>query len=275
MSTLAQHQRHIGALRDIGDIMAALKNISLIESQRLRRFLTTQQRVMDGIELAMADFLGHFPHALTIADNVGDSVLLIGSERGFCGDFNERVADQLNIGAAEQHLVAVGEKLGGKLNDMGITAETLPGLSTVEDVPDVLLAVVDKLRELTARHGSLQLTIIHHHYDGHTLEVRSRRPFHSLSPDETRPGYPPLLNVASHTFFAQLLDHYLFAVLQGVLYASLAAEHQLRLQHLQGAIEHIDKRCDVMARRYNALRQELITEEIELIVLSAETRMQQ
>jgi F-type H+-transporting ATPase subunit gamma len=270
MSTLAQHQRHLGALRDIRDIMAALKNISLTESLRLRRFLASQQRVMDGIGSAMGDFLGHYPQSLPGGDAAVDIILLIGSERGFCGDFNEALLEHVKTAASKQQcLVAVGEKLGGKLDEMQIRAESLAGLTTVEDVPDVLLAVVEKLRELSARHGAMQLTIVYHHFDGGTLEVRRRQPFRRLAPAATRRGYPPLLNVAPQTFFPQLLDHYLFAVLHSVLYSSLAAEHQLRLQHLQGAIEHIDKQCTALTQRYNNLRQELITEEIELIVLSA------
>lgn len=276
MSALVQHQRRIDALRDIRDIMAALKNISLTEGQRLRRFLTAQQRVMNGIEQAMGDFLGHYPQPLSGDEAAMDLVLLIGSERGFCGDFNERVLEQVDTAATrQQHLVAVGEKLGGKLDETGIHAETLAGLTTVEDVPEVLLAIVQKLQELTTRHGAPQLTIIYHHYDGRSLEVRHRRPFRRLPPTGKRHGYPPLLNVPPQTFFPQLLDHYLFAVLHGVLYGSLAAEHQLRLQHLQGAIEQIDRRSTAMIQRYNTLRQELITEEIELIMLSAGEYMQE
>jgi F-type H+-transporting ATPase subunit gamma len=275
MSTLVQHQHHLGALHDIRDIMAALKNISLTESQRLRRFLASQQRVMDGIEQAMGAFLGHYPHTLPGGDAAIDIVLLIGSERGFCGDFNESLLEQMQAGATQPYLVAVGEKLAAKLDERQIDAETVAGLSTVEDVPEVLLAVVDKLRELSARHGSLQLSIVHHHYDGHTQEIRRHQPFRHLASSATRRGYPPLLNVAPEIFFPQLLDHYLFAVLHSALYSSLAAEHQLRLQHLQGAIEHIDRQCATLAQRYNNLRQELITEEIELIVLSAGAYMQE
>lgn len=270
MSTLAQHQRHLGALRDIRDIMAALKNISLTESQRLRRFLANQQRVMAGIERAMGDFLAHYPQTLPASRAAGEVTVLVGSERGFCGDFNEALLEHVTPPANKPYPIAVGEKLATKLEELGIPAETITGLSTVEDVPEVLLAIVDKLRELTARHGPLQLSIIHHYYDGETEEIRRQQPFRSLAGAGPRHGYPPLLNVAPQTFFPQLLDHFLFAVLHSVLYSSLAAEHQLRMQHLQGAIEHIDRQCATMTRRYNNLRQELITEEIELIALSAE-----
>ena len=270
MSTLAKQQHHLDALHDIRDIMAALKNISLTESQRLRRFLASQQRMMDGIEQAMGDFLDHYPQTLPGGGTAPDIILLIGSERGFCGDFNEALLRHLDAAAPhERHLVAVGEKLNAKLEESRVDAETVAGLATVEDVPEVLLAVIEKLRALTARHGLLQLTIVHHHYDGRTLEVRRQQPFRDLAAAGVRRGYPPLLNVAPASFFSQLLDHYLFAVLHGVLYSSLAAEHQQRLHHLQGAIEHIDRQCAVLAQRYNTLRQELITEEIELILLSA------
>ena len=274
MSALVQHQRHLGALRDIRDIMAALKNISLTESQRLRRFLASQQKVMDGIERAMGDFLGHYPQAMPGGGAAADIILLVGSERGFCGDFNERLLEQIQT-SRQRPMIAVGEKLLAKLEELHIPAEAVAGLSTVDDVPAVLMAVVDKLGELTARHGPLQLTIVHHYYDGHTREIRRHQPFRRLATAETRRAYPPLLNVAPEVFFPQLLDHYLFAALHGVLYASLAAEHQQRLEHLQGAIEHIDGQCATLMQRYNNLRQELITEEIELIVLSAEARLQE
>jgi len=275
MSTLTQHKRHLGALRDIRDIMAALKNISLIESQRLRRFLESQQRVVAGIELAMGDFLAHYPQALPGGDSDREIILLVGSERGFCGDFNETLHLQVKITPVAQPLViGVGEKLGGKLEEVQISAELVAGPTTAEDVPGVILAVVEKLRAISARNGPAQLTIVHHHYDGHNIELSRRQPFRDFSPAAARRAYPPLLNVPPEAFFQELLDHYLFAVLHDVFYSSLAAEHQQRLQHLQGAIEHIDKQGAALTRRYNSLRQELITEEIELIVLSAGALLQ-
>jgi len=276
MSTLAQHKRHLGSLRDIRDIMAALKNISLTEGQRLRRFLDAQQRVVHGIEQAMADYLSHYPQPLPGSEAEFEIVLVIGSERGFCGDFNEALLAQFTPEPAEmQTLVAVGEKLGLKLEEERLPAETMTGPTTVEEVPGVLLAVVDKLREINARHGTAQLTIVHHRYDGYAAAPRRLRPFRDFAAKTAQQGYAPLLNVPPQTFFQELIDHYLFAVLHGIFYGSLAAEHQLRLQHLEGAIQHLDRQSAALTQRYNSLRQELITEEIEMILLSAGPHMQE
>ncbi|HXZ25636.1 MAG TPA: hypothetical protein VEI24_05385 [Nitrospiria bacterium] len=58
--------------------------------------------------------------------------------------------------------------------------------------------------------------------------------------------------------------------MQSLLYQSLLVEHQQRLQHLDGSIRRLDRQCAELMRRGYALRQEEITGEIELILLSAE-----
>jgi F-type H+-transporting ATPase subunit gamma len=273
MSTLAQHKRHLAALHDIRDIMGALRNISLTEGLRLRRFLETQQRVIDGIERALRDFLAYYPQPRTEAGEF-EILLLVGSERGFCGDFNEAVlAHYPASGEPACAVVAVGEKLGTKLEEARLPAETVAGPTTVEDVPDALLAVVDRLHALNLRHDAARLTIVHHQYDGHDITLRRRQPFRDFGGESAGRGYAPLLDLPPQEFYAGLIDHYLFAVLHGIFYGSLAAEHQLRLRHLQGALEQIDRQSAVLTRRYNSLRQELITEEIELILLSSGPRL--
>jgi F-type H+-transporting ATPase subunit gamma len=58
--------------------------------------------------------------------------------------------------------------------------------------------------------------------------------------------------------------------LHEIFYASLMAENQRRMQHLEGAIHRLHEKTDGFARRCRALRQEEITEEIEVILLSVE-----
>ena len=53
-----------------------------------------------------------------------------------------------------------------------------------------------------------------------------------------------------------------------VLYP-LMAENRRRMQHLEGAIRRLEERTSELALKRNALRQEEITEEIEVILLSA------
>lgn len=67
-----------------------------------------------------------------------------------------------------------------------------------------------------------------------------------------------------------MLDEYLYATLHEVLYRALLAENRRRLVHMENALDHIEQEHATLRLRYNALRQEEITEEIEVILLSAE-----
>ena len=46
------------------------------------------------------------------------------------------------------------------------------------------------------------------------------------------------------------------------------AENERRVQHLNAAVDHLDEKSLDLQRRANALRQEEIIEEIEVILLS-------
>jgi len=46
-------------------------------------------------------------------------------------------------------------------------------------------------------------------------------------------------------------------------------ENQQRIQHLENAVHHLDDQTEELGRKINALRQEEIIEEIEVILLNA------
>ena len=50
------------------------------------------------------------------------------------------------------------------------------------------------------------------------------------------------------------------------------AEHRQRVRHLEGALQRVSTRSQELRLRRNALRQEEITEEIELIMLNLPAR---
>jgi F-type H+-transporting ATPase subunit gamma len=78
------------------------------------------------------------------------------------------------------------------------------------------------------------------------------------------------LNLESAAFLADLIEQLVFAVLHETFYVSLMAENHSRLQHLEGAIKHLDDETINLHRKSQIYRQEEITEEIEVILLNTE-----
>ena len=85
------------ALRDIEGILNAMKNLSLVEITKISRFYLTQQELLCSVEEALADFQ-QFHGAPAVTSGAGGASLyvLIGSERGFCGGFNETIQKTLD-----------------------------------------------------------------------------------------------------------------------------------------------------------------------------------
>jgi F-type H+-transporting ATPase subunit gamma len=279
MSKRAQIQRHLRALNEIGGIMGAMKNISLMETHKLARFLAHQHRVLAGIEATAADFLGHHPEiGYSTARAASGVTVAIGSQRGFCGDFNESVVDAINqhrrqVAKQPHGLLVVGRRLASRLGkDQRVTA-SFDGPSVAEEVQPVLHRLMTALSELQAQEGRTELlgiTVIAHHEGDNQLAIRSILPVPNPGRFSSRFAYPPLLHLAAPMFFSELARHYLWAQMHDEFYSSLMAENRRRLQHMEGAIQRMAEKAGEMQRKYNMLRQEEITEEIEVIMLSNE-----
>ncbi len=260
------------ALGEIRGIMTSMKSLALMETHRLARYLETQRRVVSTLESAAADFVRFHPPPP--APTACNTCVLIGSERGFCGDFNERVLAryrQFAEGQTGDHrMIVVGRKLGLRLGDTAPVVTRLDGPMVAEEIPSVLARLVESLRQLQQAHGPLALNVLHQ--DADTLVPRALSvlpPFQALPPVPAR-GYPPQLQLDPDQLFGELVDHYLFAALHGLFYTSLMAENRQRIAHLEGALKRMDEELGQLTRQRNSLRQEEITEEIEVILLSSE-----
>lgn len=279
MSKRGQIQRHLGVLNEIKGIMSAMKNISLMETHKLARFLVHQHRVLAGIEAAASDFLNHYPEIGYRTEGAASGVTVaIGSQRGFCGDFNQSLVDAISQyrrqAASQPHsLLVVGRRLASRLGkDPRVTA-TFDGPSVAEEVQPVLHRLMTALSELQAREGRtglLGVTVIAHREGDNELGIRSILPVPHPGRFASRFAYPPLLNLAAPMFFSELARHYLWAQMHDVFYSSLMAENRRRLQHMEGAIVRMAEKAGEMQRKYNMFRQEEITEEIEVIMLSSD-----
>ena len=268
-------EAHRATLDEIHEIMNSMKSLAYMETRRLVDLLDAQHAVVSRIETMAADFLGFYPRSLAPGEKTAPVCVIIGSERGFCGDFNElltrRLDDQGNAGASgQQHLIAVGHKLHPLLEGDPRLAAAIDGASSVEEVAEVIKRLVDAIGELQALHGPLSVRVLHHALEGDEIVFNALiPPFGHLTDTRASFAYPPLLNLQPRDFFFELTEHYVFAALHESVYASLMAENHRRVQHLEGAVRNLEEKSVSLRRKCNALRQEEIIEEIEVILLSA------
>jgi F-type H+-transporting ATPase subunit gamma len=270
---LEEHRRSIEEIRDI---MNSMKTLAYMETRKLDHLLDTQHTVVNSIEIVATDFVSAYPEAMPGVQAAREVYLVIGSERGFCGDFNETLLRRLEgiqqdkQGKDSAIVVATGQKLHASLPNGPHIAARLDGASVAEEVEAVLPRVVDTLAALQTQYGTLSLYALYHAADDETLVTqRLLPPFQDYLDRPPLFSLPPVLNLTPTDFLIELSDHYLFAALHEIFYASLMAENRRRVQHLEGAVKHLEEESDDLRHQSNARRQEEIIEEIEVILLSA------
>jgi F-type H+-transporting ATPase subunit gamma len=267
-------ERHRHSLTEIRDIMNSMRTLAHIEVRKLARLTDAQNTVVHSIEDVAADFLGFHPETLTEASEPSAVYLLIGTERGFCGDFNHALLRYLESvlpaqPTANGRLIAVGRKLHAPLEKDARVSTLIDGASVAEDVPVVLSQMVYELTAFQERHDALTVYGIYHSGEDGIITHKLVPPFQDYLHQAPRFPHPPVLNQPPPDFLVELMDHYLFAALHQMLYTSLMAENRRRVAHLEGAVKHLDNKSAELSRQSNALRQEEIIEEIEVILLSA------
>lgn len=259
---------HITQMEEIRAILNSMKNLAFMEIHKLSRFQAMQGQAVANIENAANDFLSFYPCLPAVDANASGICLLIGSERGFCGDFNETLLDKLEEDAYSG-VIAIGGRLVSRLeaNSTKVIA-TLAGANVAEEMPAILNRLLDTIVSLQQAHSSLILTVVYH--EANRIKQRQVLPPFFRQQSSPHYGKPPVLNLEPGDFFSELIDHYLFAVLHEIFYMSLMTENQRRLLHLEGAVKHLDDEMAGLRRKSQIYRQEEITEEIEVILLNAE-----
>ena len=276
MSRRHDIENHRRSLDEIRDIMNSMKNLSYIEARRIGSFLDIQHAMVDHIESVAADFLGHYPETLARdTDATGDTnvYLLIGTERGFCGDFNHAILRYFDTTpktrpADNSRLICVGRKLGSLLEADDREILFIEGASVAEEMDNVLNNLASEMAAIQQQVGNLRLHVIYHANEHEIVQLQLLPPFYNIRQQTAPRGPAPLLNLAAEQFLPELGYQYLVIVLYEILYTSLMAECRQRVSHLDGAVQHLEKQSADLQRQSNSLRQEEIIEEIEVILLN-------
>lgn len=276
MSRLRNVKRHRRSLGEIRDIMNSMKSLAYMETRKLGSLADAQHVITGQIATAARDFLAFHPALLPQARGATRVLVVIGTERGFCGDFNQGLARHLLEGAgglatADAILLIVGHKLQSALeHEQPRAARTvfIDGADVAEEAATVINRVVAELGALLQAHDPVDVTAVYRGDGGEVVHHELLPPrFETDSGGEPPCSHPPLLNLPADELLVELTDHYLFAILNEILYRSLLTENQHRVAHLTAAVKHLDEKTARLTHLANALHQEEIVEEIEVILL--------
>ena len=252
MSSRSENNQRLGLYQELNDIVSAMKNLAQVELHRITRAEPGQLAAYQTCRGALQAISG----ATNNPPLVGTEVcIVLGSERGFCGGFNEQLMRELPAPLAGRSIVLSGARLSSKLAAprADITAMVAPATS------DEVLPCARRLLHFLQAQQPDRIRLLQ--YQGHGVEILTLWPL-PLVPSTVSPRtYMPLAQLN-----AELQSHYLLHALAHALFNALKTENRLRLQQMDAARDHLQQLSQQLLLRMNVLRQQEIVDEIEVIL---------
>lgn len=273
MDDLARLEARIASLKAMRDLFSAMQAIAASRMQSAHTALegvrsyaaTIEHAIGDAISMQQSDV-----RPAAIDDGLRRSALVvICSEHGFAGSFNQRVLAQARsaIGPADEVLV-VGRR--------GASIAAEHQISPVWSVPMAthIDGILDTARRLAARLEQAEaVRVVYVGYcraGNHQAQLRQILPL----PPETLAQRPdnaaPLHQMPPRVLLRRLVGELLLAELMLVLTESFASENAARLQITQLASHNIEGKLDVLTRSSRQMRQEAITSELLEVIAGGE-----
>jgi F-type H+-transporting ATPase subunit gamma len=274
---LSEVESRIGTVHQLEAVITAMRGSAAARSREARSRL-------DGIRAYAAAIGQAIGQALALAPDSDPQprkpqglerhvVIVLSSEQGFAGTFNERVLD-----AAEPHLKANGSELL-IIGDRGamVAAErglefdwSAPMVAHAQEVAVLASRITDALYSRLEKGQATRVSVVHAApAPSASIEVveRTLLPFDFARFKVTPHSVPPITTLPPEQLLAELAEEYVYAELCEEVMLSFAAENEARMRAMIAARSNVARKLDELVASFRRLRQEEITSEI--IELSA------
>ncbi|HEY4003079.1 MAG TPA: F0F1 ATP synthase subunit gamma [Candidatus Xenobia bacterium] len=265
MPTPEEHLRALSVARDLSTLTRTLKAMAAVTLRTFQQAVDAVDALEQAVEVAMQVALQHGVVRLGGGEPAARGVIVVGSDLGMCGTFNQSlITPTLNEGA---RILAVGSRAAEHLRRHGLTAEAV--LSVPSSVAGLATTVYDLVVRLEA-WGSTRLEVVYNVADGGGRCHAVRQPLmpwsqawlQTLQLKPWKGSSLPQIFSAASDIRSELVRQYLFASLYAALARSIEAESGARLAAMQQAEHNIGVRLETLQREYHQLRQAAVTEEL-------------
>ena len=280
LETLSERLKTTGDIQSIVRMMKSLSAVSIRQYERAEAAMSGYETTIDlGLTALLAE---RRARGLSLPGGIGgpahgEALIVIGSDRGLCGRYNEIVARQAaaRIGADTAVLAVIGARAAARLGAMGHPASQRflqPG--SVGGLRPLVLSVIVGIEDWTRSAGVGRVSVVHNRREGRMRAVPVERQLLPMPADhlETllRDGWPgrglPFFRADPERLLSWLVRQRIFVVLYRALAEALASEHATRLAAMQNAERNIEARRADLTSAYRRKRQETITRELLDIV---------
>lgn len=268
MGDLARLEEQLENLKELRELVGALRSMAASRSREAHEAFAGTRAYRAIVERAIFDLETVEPGTPPVRNHDG-VMLVITSENGFVGNFNNRIVTQaLEAKTAEEKLIIVGKRGQIVARERNVSPNSVyPMSSRIEGITRLAQQIGERLISVP------KVRIVFAEYkSGASFDVINRPvlPLISARPNDRDKPFPPLHHLPVESLAESLSSEYLFAEICHSLMESLASENGARLQTMSSASRNIDKRLETLVRQARAAWQERTTSDLLEVVVGTE-----
>jgi len=271
----------LGALRtmSMGTWQIALKKIEGI-SQYVQYLDDILVEILPIISKYQSRKIKKATQSPEVADTI---ILIIGTERGLCGKFNEKLASNALTWIETQNFPSyriwtLGEKMVQEFSRRDIEPAWQESLQTsaLPSFENSFITTQKWLRQFEA-FAFNQLFIVHNQsikggsYQFNTLKLLPYERINTFqtSQNTAQPWPPPIIETGPRRIFQQIIRYHVASSFQKALLASAVAEHSSRYNLMQEAKNNAEEIIEDLILVINTERKRQITQEMQELASGA------
>ena len=281
MSRAREIATRIGSLKELLDVIGAMRALAAAQMQQAQRSLEAVNRYSNVIAGALAEsasLLSSSPVPFGAPTAKRRALLVFGSEHGFCGPFNAWLIAEtrraLGHEPGECSLVMVGTRFAQRAIEQGLRADLTLAMATHSaGATSAARRIADEMNRVITTANIGRLEVVHGSYvAGKQIRIErlSLLPLDAKMFSASTPSMPPVSNLTTDALFEELATEYLFAMLERAAMESFAAENAARFRAMEAARENIDNKLRDLTRLAQQVRQESVTTEVLDLIAGSE-----
>ncbi len=272
MEELSRIEDRLESLGELSELVGALRSMAASRAREAQEASEGTKHYCAIVERGIREIspLAGSPAAdSSDAGPAQDVLVVITSENGFVGGFNNRLVEKaLDVRRPGEALFVVGRRGQITASELGVEPQAAFTMSSRRDGVTPLarriarkLARVASARVVAARPASGA---------GYEVSVRQVLPLELAQASAAAPLDAPIHHLPVAELLEGLASEYLFAELADALMESLASENAARLRTMDAAARNIDERLEKLTRQERVARQEQTTSDMLDVVTGAE-----
>jgi len=267
------------SLDELADVIGAMRGLAAArgkEAQEARRGVERHAEIVRAALVACMHLA--FPEVMpSVEAKKGPRLFVVlASEHGFAGAFNDHVLDRAasELASPEDRILVLGARGASLAEERKLPlAGSLHMATHAGGVLEVARRAADEVYACVARREFVEVHVVHGASTvaaSFEVEVRRLLPIHFPDkPIERTKGPPPLANLEPSRLLDKLADELVFAELMRAAMASFAAENAARLSAMAAAHENVEEKLATLGIEARERRQDEITSEMLDVVTGA------